>query len=263
MPITGWICPSCAREAPLSHFESEPCRFVVHPDYANAVLNDRESHQGRTVPSVTQALGCPRSTKIQDSESFSVDPLSLNAPLTGTAWHAAMERAAPDQAGVSEVDLSGVINGIALTGTADRLDEPLLLIEDWKHKSDFGLKYVKKDGAAIEHWLQLSLYAELCEQTLGWRPTKGYIWYHSSVSGKDAMIPIFVKLFSLEETLAAKPHNGKFTVAELLIQAAKPAAMWASLPLAGESQMFGKDKNMCSYCSVKSICWTQAKGAPF
>lgn len=258
MPLTGWLCPQCKREVPLDHFTKGDCRFVVHPDYADAQVKDRRQHEyPDALPSVTMALGCPRSNAIMKIEDYSVDPLSLNAPATGTAWHAWIDPHTQE----SEVELQGVIDGVNLTGQTDRLDKALRLIEDHKHKSDFGMKHVKTKGAAIEHQAQLALYAELCEQQEGWRPTDYCLWYHSS-SNRDAFVPVRGRVMGLEDALAIKPHNGSYTVRELLHQAAKPAGEWRDLPLSGKDMSFG-DKSMCDYCAVRSICWTADSGAPF
>lgn len=267
MPISGWLCVACGgRQVPLDHFATTKCGDTVHPDFANAVLKSSTEHNerrgGTPGVSVTQGLGCPRRAAIELSVPYYLDPLTMNAPETGTAWHAHLERASVDPKN-TEVELAGVIAGIKVTGRCDRLRPPDT-IEDAKHVNDFRRKYLKT-MAPDNHRAQLSIYAELVEQTFGWRPTRGVIWYHFTMSGPDAFLPTKVDLLPIADALQLKPQLGKYSVLELFQQADSffsGAVKWEDLPLAGESQMFG-DKSLCTYCSVREVCWTQARGAPF
>jgi len=268
MPIVGWLCKGCGgREVGLNHFHETLCgETVCHPDFADAIFKDRTSQYVNGVVRVTHGLGCPRRAAIEHVETYRVDPLDANAALTGVAFHALMEHAGhPD---MTEVEVKGVIEGIPVNGKIDRmrrLHDGTFIIEDWKHISDFQVKYRKQDGIKPEHIIQASIYAELCQQMGMRRPARGIIWYHTSMNGKDALMPTPFSLMPLAEALAVKPFGGDFTVLELYQQAADVFINhegWKSLPLAGASILFGS-KTMCDYCSVRSICAEAASGAPF
>lgn len=266
MPIAQWICAGCGgREVPLSHFAETACGERIHPDFARAILIDRNSQYVQKAVRVSHGLGCPRRAAIEESEPYAVDPLEANAPLTGVAWHALMESAAP--ANYREVELTGTIAGVKVSGKCDRirkLSDGATAIEDWKHVNDFNVKHLKA-GAKLEHQVQTSIYAELAAQS-GWiRPTVGIIWYHGSTGGKDALTPHRFGLMGLDTALAARPYECEYSVQELLKQAAShyvDGVRWQDLPLAGKSIKFGS-KTGCDYCGVRSVCWTADKGAPF
>jgi len=266
MPIAKWLCAACGgREVALSHFADTVCGEKVHPDFAAAILKDRGEQYVSKAVRVSHGLGCPRRAAIEESEPYSVDPLDLNPPLTGTAWHAMMESAGPRE--LCEVEVDGTLGVVYVNGKMDRL-RPLtdgeLAIEDWKHINDFGVKWI--NGAPKpEHMVQASLYAELVEQCGNPRPSVGIIWYHSSQSGKAALTSHKFPLLPTHEALAARPYDCDFTVLELLKQAAshyEDGVRWQELPLAGKSIKFGT-KTGCDYCSVRSICTEADKGAPF
>lgn len=263
MPITAWLCPRCNREVPLDHFATSECgQTTCHPDMANAILKGRSEHYAQGVVEVSHALGCVRNYAIQHSEPYSVDPLSMNALETGNAWHSHMERGSADPSN-TEVQLKGVIAGVTVVGKTDRLRPPDL-IEDHKHKSDFSAKYVK-DEADLTHMAQLSIYAELCQQQLGWTPKHGIIWYHFSMAGEKGIIPKRFRIMPIEAVLELKPHDGQYTVGELLVMAQHvfgEGGRWQDLPLAGTTMMFGQ-RDMCAYCGVRSVCLTQHQSAPF
>lgn len=267
MPIAQWICAACGgRVVPLTHFTDTPCGEQVHPDYCAAILNDRAGQYVKGAVRVSHGLGCPRRAAIEEAVDFAVDPLDLNPPIKGTAWHAFVESAAPKE--LAELEVSGTIAGVKLNGKIDRLRQLTSgdwAIEDWKCISDFQIKWRKADGVKIEHRVQASLYAELIDQMGRQRPTVGLIWYTSSVGGKDALMPAKFDLMPLYEALAVKPYEGDYTVRELLEQAAshyEDGVSWDELPMAGKSIRFGT-KSACDYCSVKSECWSAERGAPF
>lgn len=249
--LIGWYCQKCRANVPLDHYET--CQ-AVHPDYAAAVLADSRKDRSDGIH-VTSALGCPRKSAIEQSAEIYIDPLSYNAMLGGTAWHGLMEAASmrPD---LCEVDVAGTIGGVPLVGRVDRLHPPAT-ISDWKTTSEWAEKWLKQDGAKREHIAQLSLYAELVEQTLGWRPTHGVIWYRTHKS----MLPFGEPLWRLEQTLAFKPLGGDYSVGGLIAQLASKTT-WQDLPMVGETQKYG-NKLACDYCSVRDVCYTQSKGAPF
>lgn len=286
MPIKSLICRGCGgREVPLDHFHETRCgETVCSPRYVNAVLAHEREHYSaaQEEPTVTTILSCPRSWRIRKTENYPVDPTSVNAALTGTAYHESLSRhSAPGT--VVERPVSGTIRGVRLTGRPDCLTPAKRLIEDDKHKSDWSEKQVRAEGAAPEHIAQLVLYAELTEQTERWRPERGIIWYHWSTNG--GLLPIEIlyaqiceiplpdtdqtmcvgksisQLPPLKWALEFKPHGGQYTVAELLEQTRETD--WRRMPLAGESQLFGGKKSMCEYCPVKNICFTEAKGVAF
>lgn len=275
MPIIGWLCSNCSRQVPLDHFATTKCGEAIHPDYAAALLADRASQEDRVGVRVSHGLSCPRRAAIEAAEDYYVDPLSMNAALTGTAWHEMMESAGaskcfdPDRS--VEAEVAGTIAGINLTGRIDRLRGDL--IEDWKHKNDFDKRHRDIGGADPEHVTQLSLYAELAEQSGLRRPSRAIVWYHYSVN--SGLVPKPVDLMSISEALEVKPYGGSFAVHQLLRQAdsafnSTPLSpdlnygpvSWNLLPLAGSTMSFGS-KSMCSYCSVESICMTAERGAPF
>jgi hypothetical protein len=217
-----------------------------------------DSNKPREGIHVSTLLGCPRATAIKQNAPLAVDPLRMNAVTTGQAWHAYMYKASIDQPS-TEFEVAGYIAGVPVCGRVDRLRDDV--IEDWKHGSDFSIKYTK-EGAKPAHQAQLSIYAELISQEpMAVRPTRGRIWHHSSVDGKDAMKAIEFDLWPIEQVLAFRPHDGAFTVLELLKQAASKGP-WTELLLAGESMRFGT-KSMCDYCSKFTVCKTAATGAPF
>lgn len=262
MPISKWICQACGgREVPLDHFATTKCGDTVHPDFAFAVRAQEEAQGDRTGVRVTHGLGCPRRAAIQAKEDFAIDPLASNASLTGTAWHALMEKHGPaDQV---EVKVSGKVRDIPVTGKIDRLRKPY--IEDWKHIGDFSLKYRKEDGIKLEHRVQASVYSWLCEESGQYGFTHCRIWYHTSKGGKDALTPVEAVTMPIHDALEVKPFDGLYTVYELYQQADKVfnnGGDWRELPLAGESQTFGA-KRMCDFCEVRDICSTADKGAPF
>jgi len=263
MPITAWDCPECHRAAPLDHYESGgACSLAVHPDYVAAVLADSAKRADKAWPTVTMGLGCVRAAAIQQDEDVSINPLDVNAMLTGSAWHAVMDRGAPD----NEVEVSGQLGGMVVTGTIDRvrkLADGRVIIEDWKHGNCFSRKYAT--AAKPEHVVQVSLYAELYAQMYDIKPSAGVVWYHYTSS--PALIPRAVELWNVERCLAHHPYDADWTVGQLLRLADDydnrcVPAKWQDLPLVGATIKFG-NKTGCEYCSVRAICMTAATGAPF
>jgi len=262
MPITRWLCSGCGgREVPLDHFNESECGLkVVHPDFANAVLQGERQHYARGARQVepSTVLGCPRSTAIQATEDYALDPLRNNAMLTGTAWHLHMEEMSVDPQ-QTEVVVRGEIAGIAMIGKVDRLWKAMKAIFDWKHSSDFGKRKVENEGPRETHRAQLSLYTPLVKQSAGWEPERGFLLYHYTAGG---MLQIEVPIMSLDEVLEHKPHGGEVTVLDNLRHAhmfKSGATKWQQLPLSGEKMMFGT-KTMCDYCAVLPICKEQATG---
>lgn len=257
MPIIGWWCAKCRSRVPLDHYEGA-CASV-HPDFAAAVLADSRKSRVEGIH-VTQLLGCPRRGAIEVQADLYVDPLGYNAMLGGTAWHKLME-AATNKPELCEVDVEGVIEGVRIVGTVDRLHPPTA-ISDWKTTSDFAGKWLMKPkaeggGMKDDHLAQMSLYAELVEQTQHWRPTHGIAWYRT----QKEMLPFAEALWPLGKVLDYKPVSGECAVGELLEQL-KSDSHWTELPMVGETQKYGT-KLACDYCSVRDLCWSQAKGAPF
>lgn len=270
MPIASFKCTSChSAKVSLDHFAVTTCGLAVHPDYAAAVIAQQEDNFPDGKVRVSAASGCPRSAAIMATEEVTVDPLAFNAMLTGTAWHALMahegEKKTFDEAlPMVEVEVEGVIDGIAMRGHIDRLlrSPSGLVIADWKHANDFARKYLK-DTAKPEHIVQTSLYAELYAQQHGERPLRGCNWYHFTSS--PAFIPMWYDLWGLDRCLAHKPYGCEFTVRQLLHQAAEFASgkvSWQDLPLVGAGFQFN-GKSACDYCACYDVCQTQATGAPF
>lgn len=267
--IKGWYCQKCKANVPLDHFDQ--CG-AVHPDFAAAVLADSQKDRGNGLAvHVTTALGCPRRAAIEQQANVYIDPLGSNAILGGTGWHKLMQQSSrsPEHC---EVEVSGVVGGIPLVGRVDRLHPPTA-ISDWKTTSDWAEKWLKKPkaeggGMKSEHLAQLSLYGELVEQSLGWRPSHGTVWYRM----QKEIVHFTEELWPLEQALEFHPLGGDYSVSQLLSQMDRfvkwqqsQGALrceWYELPLAGESQKYGS-KTACDYCSVRETCWTQAKGAPF
>lgn len=252
---------------PLDHFEQ--CGHV-HPDLAAAVLADSQKKRAEGVH-VTSAIGCPRKAAIESQVDVRIDPSSYNSILGGTAWHKLMETAS-DKPELCEVEVRGVIAGVELVGVVDRLHPPTA-ISDWKVTSEWAEKWLNKPkdeggGMKAEHLCQLSVYGELVEQTLGWRPTHGVVNYRTH----KTVLPFAEKLWPLEQVLEFRPLQGDFTVRELIgqldrfyqwqNQTGALRCEWYELPLVGETQKYGT-KSACDYCSVREVCYTQAKGAPF
>lgn len=268
MPIAGWYCNKCRTNVPLGHFES--CD-AVHVDFAAAVLADSRRDRGAGIH-VTSVLGCPRKAAMESVADVHVDPLSYNAMLGGTAWHSLMEAAASNPE-LSEVEVRGAVGGVQLVGKVDRLHPPTA-ISDWKTTSEWAEKWLSKPkeeggGMKPEHLAQLSLYAELVEQSLGWRPAHGIVWYRT----QKTILHFVEALWPLGQVLEFHPLGGDWSVAELIKQAdayarwhspggAALRCEWQDLPMAGESMKYG-NKTACDYCAMREPCWTQAKGAPF
>ena len=261
MPITAWNCPECKRVQPLDHYDSGgPCSLTIHPDFAQAVLDDHLDKADKAWPSVTQGLGCPRKSAILRSADVAVNPLDLNAPLTGTAWHKLV-----GQTGAwSELPVKGQIAGLTISGTIDRLRslaDNRVVIEDWKHTNDFSRKYLV--DAKPEHVVQISLYAELVRQQLNLSPAAGIIWYHFASS--PGLVPKAVELWPVERCLAYHPYDCDWSVGQLFEMVAEydqQGGRWQDLPLVGQTIKFG-GKTGCDYCEVRSTCLTAEGGAPF
>jgi hypothetical protein len=260
MPITGWYCNKCRARVPLDHWADGACD-AVHADFAAAVLVDSHRDRGAGVH-VTGVIGCPRKSAMEATAEVYIDPLTCNSILGGTAWHGLM--AASGEPGLCEVEVRGAVAGVQLVGRVDRLHPPLA-ISDWKVTSEWAEKWLNKPkdeggGMKGEHLAQLSLYAELVEQSLGWRPVTGTVWYRTH----KAMVRFTEVLWPLDEVLDFHPLGGEYSVAELIAQAAAGIehGHWRDLPLAGESMAYGQ-KSACDYCSMREPCWTQAKSAPF
>jgi len=263
--IVAWLCPECKQQVPLDHYESGgPCSLAVHPDYAAAVLADRAKQADKRWPSVTMGLGCVRSQAIQQDENVAINPLDVNAMLTGSAWHTLMDRGL---VGANEVEVSGQLAGMTVSGVIDRvrlLSDGRLVVEDWKHANDFARKHAT--AVKPEHVVQISLYAELYNQSYGQQPVAGIIWQHYTSS--PGLVPRAVELWSIEQCLAHKPYDADWTVGQLLKMAdgydnACFPIKWQDLPLVGETIKFGSSKTGCDYCAVKSACFQAALGAPF
>lgn len=259
MPITAWNCGVCKRIVPLDHFDTTVCGNSLHPDFAAAILADRELQEDRSGVRVTSGLGCPRSYAIMEGD-VTVDPASMNSMLTGAAFHKLMERGGPD----TEVLVTGTIAGIEISGKIDRvrrLSDDRLAIEDFKHSTCFARKYAT--APKPEHIVQCSIYSELYNQQFGVRPTVGVIWQH--YTSNPPFVPHQFDLWSLEKCLAHHPYDSTFSVLELYHQSAEHTVgkPWQEMELSGQSIKFGPSKTGCDYCSVYSICQTQKAGAPF
>lgn len=271
MPIVGWDCPVCKARVPLDHYATTACGLAIHPDYAQAILDDRaEPHHSEGIVTVTMGLTCPRSRALENAEDAQlyVNPLDYNALLIGQAWDKFITG--------EKLVLVGTIAGIPMAGEVDRVRRlgTDLLIEDWKHSNNFQQRFLKKDvdeGRAIktEYRIQTSIYAELYSQMNGERPNKGMVWNHySGAPGPSNRVlwPLIYDTIPLDEALAYKPYGGDYTVLELYQQAAQLYAdepvKWSDLPLVGETMSFGP-KSYCDYCQVRTKCFEEAKGAPF
>lgn len=263
MPIANWKCSVCHNPAvSLDHFATTNCGLAVHPDYVAAVLDDQQDNFPDGKVRVSAAASCPRSAAIMETEDIAVDPLAFNAMLTGTGWH--MVVGAYGDPALTEVEVSGTIDGIPMVGHIDRLlrYDGKLVICDWKHTNDFARKYLK-DAAKPEHIVQTSLYAELYAQQHTERPTRGVNWYHFTSS--PPFVPMWYDLWTIDKVLAHKPYSSEFTVRQILHQAADFAGgrvKWQDLPLVGKGFQFS-GKSACDYCSVFDTCQTEATGAPF
>jgi hypothetical protein len=294
MAITNWWCGAHKAEVPLDHFQH--CTYV-HPDFAAAILADREIQAERTGVRVSSASACPRKYAILATEDVAVDPLSFLQAMKGTAWHKVMEVGAGKQSligttivdavgksvtvnveGVvgAEISVVGEIGGIKLTGTIDRvlLRDGKLVGQDHKTGKDArevfirgGKSYGKVmtgQGAPIEYKIQLSIYAELYRQQFGRAWDSAEIWW--------TLLNHFVEpiaIMPVEQCLAHHPYDSEFTVADILAQAqqvADEAVYWQDLPLVGETFRFGPKFTSCDYCEVRDKCWTASDAhgrAPF
>lgn len=291
MPIIGWDCPVCGQHAGLDHYLTTTCGLQIHPDYAQAILDDRATpHYITDQVTVTAGLGCPRSRALEASdEELYVNPLDYNALLAGRAWDELITK--PE----TKLQLKGEIAGITIYGEIDRVrrvpcftcngvggaciacnstGQSDLLIEDHKHSNNNAQRFLKKEieaGTAVkfEYRIQTSIYAELYRQQEGEQPTRGMIWNHYSGAqskSNSVLIPLLYDLVPLDECLSYCPYGGSYTVLELYEQAAslytETPAKWSDLPLVGETMSFGS-MSYCDYCQVRSKCFQQARGAPF
>lgn len=260
MPLSGWDCPVCHdHKAPLDHYAKSSCGESIPADYVGAILKGRSERYSKGEVTVTVGLGCVRQRAIEAAEPTFPDPLSMNSMLTGTAWHSLMEYGSVDPTN-TEVEVAGVIDGLPMRGKVDRLLPPDA-IADHKHQKDSARKYLK--GAKPEHAAQLAIYAELVQQSKGWRPTRGIIWYHDAAAGFAPMV--VDPLPTLDAALTYRPFGGEFMVRELYQQAAEFYAgrkKWEDLPMAGESMRFGV-QSMCNFCPVRDACFIQNRMAPF
>lgn len=242
---------------PLDHFQTTDCGNHVHPDYALAVRMQEDDQKDRTGVRVTHGLGCPRRAAIQNVENYAVDPTDCNAALTGTSWHAMMEKAGPPDK--CEVVVCGELGGVQVSGKMDRIRDGV--IEDWKHIGDFSLKYKKEDGVSPEHVVQASIYSALMSQSGLGRAQRCRIWYHTSKNGKDALTPMEAPIMDTLDALEHRPYDGEYKVIELYRQMAD-IKDWREMPLAGQTMRFGA-KIMCDFCQVREICTEAETGAPF
>lgn len=297
MPIVGWQCPICNRAVPLDHYETSDCGLAIHPDYAAAIIRDRETpHHTTDMVTVTMGLGCPRSRALENSdEDLLANPLDYNALLIGQAWDTFITG--------EKLVLRGVVEGIQMAGEVDRVwrHGPDLYIVDWKHSNNNQQLFMKKEeerGTVIktEYRVQTSIYAELYYQMemerfeagllkRGYkkatkesleecappeRPNRGMVINHYSgaqSSRNRVLWPLVYDTIPLEEALDFRPYDGDYTVLDLYQQAAglyadQPVA-WSDLPLAGKTMQFGKTNTMCDYCQVRVKCYETAQGAPF
>lgn len=274
MPIVGWNCPVCKRKVPLTHYQDTVCGMSIHPDYADAVLHGDDDYYGTDLVTVTNGLGCPRAKAIEVDADIHVNPVEYNAMLIGKAWDKHMEKfASPMNA---KIEVRGTLAGIQVAGEIDRIREctdgtnTFLVIEDHKHGNNFAQRFAKKEGVKLEHKLQLSMYGYLYSKMYKVQPTHGAIWNHYSgaPAGKAIdgyIMPFVFLLMDITTCLNTKPHNGQYTVAELLQQTAQRVegdVRWEDLPLVGQTMSFGQ-VSYCDYCQVRDTCFTQAKGAPF
>lgn len=127
MAIASWWCGKCQLVVPLDHFET--CTYC-HPDFAAAILADRESQADRTGVRVSMSSACPRKAAIERACDIAVDPLSYLAAMRGTAWHSVMEAGAGQEDRVksltpnyigAEIAVAGTIANIPITGKIDRV----------------------------------------------------------------------------------------------------------------------------------------------
>lgn len=248
---------------PFDHFETTECGKTVDPAYARAVQADQteESESVKGMVRVSDATGCPRKRAIFEHENVAVDPLAYNSSMTGKAWHALLEAHGKDIEGYeTERRLAGDLGGIKVTGKPDRLVKAAGRVEDHKNQNDFATKNPRPKP----EWIgQLSLYAELSEQALGWRPTIGRIRAHFSTQFPPADD---FPLWGLELAMDNKPWNGEWKSRELLRYTRmllNKEHKWQDAPLFGKTMMFGKTNTMCDYCAVRGPCTQAVNGAPF
>lgn len=242
--------------------------MVCDPDYAEAILWSEQKHHrfGRRVVGLTDLIGCPRQAAMKGSRDHALDPLTVGALMMGTAWHYLLEDATlgKDSAFHTECIVMGLIDGVPVEGQIDRLYKDRGLISDWKTKSDFSFgKAGEEPEVRDDHLAQLVIGAELCEQTLGWKPTRGLIREQFFVKGQRSVA--VDPLPSLDSVLNATVLSGQATLRDKLHwldRWVKGEVKWEDMPLHGESEKFGA-KTRCDYCVMRNTCWTQAKGAGF
>lgn len=263
MGISAWDCPVCHKDTPLDHYETSLCGETISEDYAAAVLDSERSHyrHGKREIGTTDLLGCPRKAAIVADVDYAVDPTSLNAPLTGTAWHERLAKSGANR----EIPVEGVIDGRRVVTSIDKVRKAGtgLVIEDDKHQNDYGARKLK-DGPKPEHVVQLVIGAELYWQTHGKRIDRGIIRAH--FTSKPGNVAQHVNpLPALEEVLGMKPLGGTGTVRDHLMTLGRwqdGALAWQDMALYGEFMSYG-DKSACDYCPVRRPCKEAAYGADF
>lgn len=248
MPITAFVCRGCNnRIVPLDHFATSKCgETVCHPDYAAAVLADRNT-QPEGIVRVSHGLSCPRRAAIEQAEGYALDPLDALPASSGTAWHAWVE---PHGKPWTEVEVEGVLGGVRVRGKMDRVRGDT--VEDWKT-----VQFMPKEAYKPEHRVQTSFYGHMAGGK-----TRGRIWYKTHFDQRAVEFP----LMPVEEALEFKPYGGEYTCAELYVQAERvftKGERWQDLPLAGRSMTFGNGKTLCDWCGVRETCTVAAMGAPF
>lgn len=148
-----------------------------------------------------------------------------------------------------ETVVRGTIEGVKVIGRVDCLVPSRKLIRDWKGKDD--AEKAKKYGHD-DYIAQLSLYAELTEQTLGWRPERAILDFHDHKS----LAPVEVPLWDLATVLDYHPKRGDKTVRDLMFGAAmirRGEAKWSDMPMSGESMQMGGG-TLCNWCDHRSAC---------
>lgn len=197
----------------------------------------------RTGLHVTDCLGCPRRRALS-RENVPIDLTRLEARLFGTLIHSALSTVNPETA---EVPVSGVLFGLQIVGSIDRIDNGFTV--DYKAGEDKGNGRALPDAPYPEEVWQQECYRYLLYErecpTLGWR-----IYYRW---GKDWYVYEHIGPVWTEDKLGAfRPHGGAFTAAEIAGQCASDAPA-SSLPLVGATQKIGR-ATACDWCEVGGPC---------
>ena len=288
MPVVGWICPNTREKVPFGHFDICAHGIKGRPAYSPfyAALDEdkiRKDVRHSTLDiTITQVLDCPRAIYLDRTRDYHVDPSSRAAMVRGTACHSQMAKILSPELYYTEgndpirLDVRGVLFGQPISAMLDILRKDGSEIIDAKFPKDWSARYRDKTGKVkLEHAIQLNGQRLLLAQQ-DWAIKEGYdpetvrltIWDHA-LGGTEGPLAMHAPIMTEEEMATEYPwRSAKYSVQdnvnilvavreehEKLASGDKVAQekLAASIPMVGETQMFG-DSPKCKFCSLKKEC---------